>query len=87
MSGFRISRRCFHSKLSLLELITVFFVVRYRANMAQPRCIPKQRTNGLKVHRSVKLRMEAEFEDEKRRSKGKKYIPKPHFKVELTWID
>jgi len=31
--------------------------------------------------------MEAEFEDEKRRSKGKKYIPKPHFKVEPTWID
>jgi len=55
--------------------------------MAQPRFIPKQRTNGLKVHRSVKLRMEAEFEDEKRRNKGKKYIPKPHFKVEPTWID
>ena len=60
---------------------------RYRSNMAQPRFIPKQRTNGLKVHRSVKLRMEAEFEDEKRRNKGKKYVPKPHFKVEPTWVD
>jgi len=55
--------------------------------MTQARFIPKQRANGLKVHRSVKLRMEAEYEDEKRRKKGKKYIPRPLFKVEPTWID
>jgi len=57
------------------------------SNMAAPRFIPKQRTNGFKVHRSVKMRMEAEYEDEKRRAKGKKYVPKPVFKVEPTWID
>jgi len=55
--------------------------------MAGPRLIPRQRTNGLKVHRSVKLRMEADFEDEKRRNKGKKYVPKTAFDVEPTWID
>lgn len=55
--------------------------------MAGPRFIPGQRTNGLRVHRSVKLRMEADFEDEKRRNKGKKYVPKPLFNVEPTWID
>ena len=55
--------------------------------MAGPRLITGQRTNGLKVHRSVKLRMEAEFEDEKRRNKGKKYVPKPFFEVEPMWID
>ena len=27
--------------------------------------------------------MEAEFEDEKRRNKGKKYILKPHFKADV----
>jgi hypothetical protein len=59
----------------------------FASNMAHPRFIPQQRTNGFKVHRSVKLRMEAEFEDEKRRSRGKKYAPKPKFKVEPTWID
>jgi len=57
------------------------------SNMAAPRYIPKQRTNGFKVHRSVKLRMEAEYEDEKRRANGKKYVPKPIWKVEPTWID
>lgn len=55
--------------------------------MASPRFIPKQRTNGFKVHRSVKMRMEAEYEDAKRRAKGKKYVPKPVWRVEPTWID
>ncbi|KAF9483555.1 hypothetical protein BDN70DRAFT_990260 [Pholiota conissans] len=59
----------------------------FGSNMGQPRYIPKQRTNGFKVHRSVKMRMEADYEDEVRRRKGKKYHPKPHFKVEPTWID
>ncbi|KAF8182360.1 hypothetical protein BJ912DRAFT_928707, partial [Pholiota molesta] len=34
------------------------------SNMGQARFIPKQKSNGLKVHRSVKMRMEAEYEDE-----------------------
>ena len=31
--------------------------------------------------------MKAEFEDERARKKGKKYVPKAHFYVEPTWID
>ena len=58
-----------------------------RANMGAPRYIPQQRSAGFKVHRSVKLRMEAEYEDEKRRANGKRYIPKPVFKVEPIWVD
>ncbi len=48
--------------------------------------IPDQRDNGFKVHRSVKMRMEAEFEDEKKRRKGEKYTPRAKFEVEPTWI-
>lgn len=58
-----------------------------RINRANPRYIPQQRTNGFKVHRSVKMRMEAEYEDEQRRQKGKRYIPKPIFKVTPDWVD
>lgn len=56
-----------------------------RSNLARPRFIPKQAKNGVKVHRSVKMRMETEHEDEKK--KGKKYKPKPRLHVEPTWID
>jgi hypothetical protein len=35
----------------------------------------------------VKLRMEAEYECERKRQKGKKYEPRPEFKVEPTWVD
>jgi hypothetical protein len=55
--------------------------------MGQARFIPKQKSNGLKVHRSVKMRMEAEYEDEAKRRRDKRYHPKPEFKVEPTWID
>ncbi|KAF8810982.1 hypothetical protein BYT27DRAFT_7185097 [Phlegmacium glaucopus] len=51
-----------------------------------PRVIPHQNLNGLKVHRSVKLRREAEFEDERARGMGKRYEPKPEFEVETTWV-
>ena len=56
-----------------------------RSNLARPRLIPNQANNGVKVHRSVKLRMEAEYEDARR--KGKKYSPRAHLDVEPTWID
>ncbi|KAF9525908.1 hypothetical protein CPB83DRAFT_858827 [Crepidotus variabilis] len=63
------------------------WVSEWGLNLAAPRYIPKQRTGGFKVHRSVKLRMEAEYQDEKRRAAGKRYIPKPIFKVDPTWVD
>uniref|UniRef100_A0A8H7XSL4 T6SS Phospholipase effector Tle1-like catalytic domain-containing protein n=1 Tax=Psilocybe cubensis TaxID=181762 RepID=A0A8H7XSL4_PSICU len=62
------------------------WVTYFGSNMARPRFIPKQK-HGFKVHRSVKIRMEAEFEDEKRRKKGKKYKPRPLFNFEPIWVD
>jgi hypothetical protein len=55
-----------------------------RSNLARPRFIPKQIKNGVKVHRSVKIRMDAQYQDEK---KGERYRPKAHLRVEPTWID
>ncbi|KIL66936.1 hypothetical protein M378DRAFT_9939 [Amanita muscaria Koide BX008] len=48
-------------------------------NMGRQRFIPKQRSWGVKVHRSVKLRMEADG--------SKKYQPKAKLNVEPIWID
>jgi len=50
-------------------------------NFGGPRIIPKQAVLGVKVHRSVKIRMEAEgfFKD-------KKYQPAAKF-LEPTWVD
>lgn len=61
------------------------WVTRIGSNFARPRFIPKQIKNGVKVHRSVRMRMDAMYEDEKK--KGKRYRPKAHLRVEPTWID
>jgi hypothetical protein len=74
---------CFLSALLLVGVMMILLIC--RSNLARPRFIPKQATNGVKVHRSVKLRMEAEYEDA--REKGEKYDPRAHFHVEPTWID
>jgi hypothetical protein len=58
------------------------WVNEYRPNWGTPRFIPKQKS-GLRVHRSVKMRMEAEFEEHP----GRTYRPRPQFKVEPTWVD
>ncbi|KAF8581738.1 hypothetical protein K439DRAFT_200070 [Ramaria rubella] len=52
-------------------------------NLARPRFIPKQKKQGVKVHRSVKMRMEAEYEA----YPGTKYKPRALFSVEPTWVD
>ena len=57
-----------------------------RLNRGSGRSIPRQKAGIVKVHRSVKLRMEAEFED------GKKYVPKASFEIaerlgHLVWVD
>ncbi|KAJ4479368.1 hypothetical protein J3R30DRAFT_3883877, partial [Lentinula aciculospora] len=54
-------------------------------NLARPRHIPEQSSNGVWVHRSVKVRMEAE----KLRSNGKRrrYSPKAQLEVEPNWVD
>ncbi len=44
-----------------------------RLNMGECRDIPRQDIHGVKVHRSVKLRMEAQ-----RKRKGDPYQPRPY---------
>ena len=60
----------------------------YRPHLGAPRCIPHHgsESNVLKVHRSVKLRMQAGYEDEKR-GKKKYYVPAVHFDSEPIWVD
>ncbi|KAJ7028390.1 hypothetical protein C8F04DRAFT_1119191 [Mycena alexandri] len=51
-------------------------------NMGRGRFIPKQKVNGVRVHRSVKMRLEAQTEN------GGKYEPKAAFDLErTTWVD
>ncbi|KAK0466044.1 uncharacterized protein EV420DRAFT_1474854 [Desarmillaria tabescens] len=50
-------------------------------NRGQPRHIPRQDVQGVKVHRTVKLRMESEH------VAGGKYEPKAGWTVEPTWVD
>ncbi|KAJ3968463.1 hypothetical protein EV361DRAFT_415700 [Lentinula raphanica] len=77
----------------LLELIPMQFryqrkcdewVSYFGFNIARPRHIPEQSTNGVWVHHSVRIRMEAE----KVGSNGKrrKYSPKAHLEGEPHWV-
>ncbi|KAF9076899.1 hypothetical protein BDP27DRAFT_1312788 [Rhodocollybia butyracea] len=51
-------------------------------NLGRARKIPRQKANGVKVHRSVKMRMDAGYED------GKKYTPRAKFDFKhVTWVD
>lgn len=55
----------------------------FKWNMGQGRVIPRQKTEGAKLHRTVKVRMEAMYED------GKKYVPKAA-NLDLSrviWVD
>ncbi|KAF9076868.1 hypothetical protein BDP27DRAFT_1389158 [Rhodocollybia butyracea] len=50
-------------------------------NRGEARVIPRAK-EGVKVHRSVKLRMDAQYEN------GMKYIPRANFDLEhVTWVD
>lgn len=53
-------------------------IVRSRMNLARPRVLPDQKKHGIKVHRSVKMRMEA---------RAMKYKPKLKFDVDPEWAD
>ncbi|KAF7364572.1 DUF2235 domain-containing protein [Mycena venus] len=54
----------------------------FRWNFGRGRFIPKQKANGVRVHRSVKMRMEAQTEN------GGTYKPKAAFDLERTiWVD
>ena len=53
-----------------------------RINLGRARIIPKQAQNGIRVHRTVKIRMEVEgfFKDGK-------YEPGAKLEVEPLWVD
>ncbi|EGN93859.1 hypothetical protein SERLA73DRAFT_188970 [Serpula lacrymans var. lacrymans S7.3] len=53
----------------------------YQINMGAGRHIPRQKKDGVKFHRTVKIRMEAEG------LKDGKYWPKAKLKVEPKWVD
>ncbi|KAF8868074.1 hypothetical protein CPB84DRAFT_1697495 [Gymnopilus junonius] len=54
----------------------------YRSNLGKGRHIPHQRKNGVRVHRTVKTRLDAEY------ANGKKYDPNSNLKLEnVTWVD
>ncbi|KAF5332902.1 hypothetical protein D9758_017003 [Tetrapyrgos nigripes] len=58
------------------------WVSTYKINMGRGRVIPKQKMRGVKVHRTVKMRLEAEAEN------GIKYVPKTNLLLEhTTWVD
>ncbi|KAG2037506.1 hypothetical protein BDR03DRAFT_956759 [Suillus americanus] len=56
-------------------------VNQYTVNMGHGRHVQRQHQDGVKVHRSVKIRMEADH------LKGGKYWPKAKLKVEPIWVD
>ncbi|KAK0243595.1 hypothetical protein EDD85DRAFT_804498 [Armillaria nabsnona] len=75
----------------ILEVIPMVFrhqkgddkwVSRFRPNLADPRIIPKH-SSGVKVHRSVRMRMDAFHEH----NPEKKYEPKARLTVTPTWVD
>lgn len=47
-------------------------------NLARPRVLPNQREHGIKVHRSVKMRMEVQ---------DLKYKPKLKFDTTPEWVE
>ena len=54
----------------------------YRWNLGSGRYIPSQSSKGVRVHRSVKTRLDAEYEN------GRKYLPKANLDLKcVTWVD
>ena len=54
----------------------------YRWNLGSGRYIPSQASKGVRVHRSVKTRLDAEYAD------GRKYFPKANLDLKcVTWVD
>ena len=52
-------------------------------NLGAPRSILEQHTSRVKVHRTVKSRMDAAPPE----GKKERYSPRAHLDVEPTWID
>jgi len=69
-------------KIILLSWIHLLILDDVVSTLVVPRHIPKQSKIGVKVHRSVKIRMEAE-----KLFKDKNYSPAAKWDVEPTWVD
>lgn len=54
--------------------------------MGYPREIPKQKKQGINIHRSVQIRMEAE-KVQTANGKPEKYTPRPEMQVDPTWVE
>lgn len=59
------------------------WVKQWGLNLGKGRIIPRQASHGVKVHRSVKIRLDGAFEN------GKKYVPKAANldMSKVTWVD
>ena len=57
----------------------------FRINLGRARTIPDQTQNGVKVHRTVKIRMDAGAGGGFFKDKG--YVPAVEFEVEPSWVD
>ncbi|KAF5358616.1 hypothetical protein D9758_007671 [Tetrapyrgos nigripes] len=63
------------------------WVTTFGMNRARPRHIPRQTSDGVKIHRSVKMRMEA-MHHKLKDGKPTKYAPKaPVNHDKITWVD
>lgn len=71
---------------SVYSLAAFDLTTKLRINYGRERIIPKQKKQGVKIHRSVKVRMEAD-PTMVEGSEGKKYIPRAKWNVEPTWVD
>ena len=74
--------------LEIMPLIHRFQVIdntwriRFGWNLGSGRKIPQQPTKGVKVHRSVKTRLDAQYKN------GRKYRPKADLDLKhVTWVD
>jgi len=51
-------------------------------NLGAERCIPREGSNRINIHRSVKMRMDARF------ANGEKYEPRASFRMsDVNWVD
>lgn len=75
------NRSVFFRPFHTLPVMSKVLISSCRCNRGRARIIPWQ-TDGLKVHRSVEMRMKAEFEDRP----GKKYVPAAKFDVKPQFV-
>ena len=76
-----ISERTYVFLVPVLCLSALLTRMVDRMNLGHGRVIHNQKSQGVHVHRSVKIRMQAEG------LPGGRYVPRAKFDVEPTWVD